>query len=297
MTLGALLVLLLPFTYGIAPLINGARRWIVIGNIRFQPSEFAKFAVVVWTAMIAVRKGIGIRDFKRGVLPFMVVLGPVAALILLEPDLSTAVLVCLIAGVVLFTAGTKIGHFFLIGSVATLVFWQQIASVQYRILRFLEFVGLLPDSSAGADYARASWQTTQSLLGIGAGGVGGVGFGEGMQKLGYLPYAYSDFIFSTIGEEFGFIGVTLVLGCFAGILWMGSRIAKTIDDPFAMLVATGLTAIIGLTTILHVAVTLDLAPATGLPLPFISYGRSSLLVSMVAIGVLINIGERRSIKA
>ena len=116
-----------------------------------------------------------------------------------------------------------------------------------------------------------------------------------MQKLGYLPYAYSDFIFSTIGEEFGFVGVTLLLGCFAGILWMGLRIAKTTEDPFGMLVATGLTAIIGLTTILHVAVTLDLAPATGLPLPFISYGRSSLLISMIAIGILINIGERRQL--
>jgi cell division protein FtsW len=145
--------------------------------------------------------------------------------------------------------------------------------------------------SPGEDLAEASWQINQSLIGFGSGRLFGLGFGQGLQKLGYLPYAYSDFIFSTIGEEWGFVGVTLIVLLYAVFIIVGLRIARAARDSFGMLLATGLTALIGLTALLHMAVTISLVPATGLSLPFVSYGRSNLLVSLFAVGVLINIGS------
>jgi cell division protein FtsW len=288
--LGAVLLLLVPFLPGLrhfAPEINGARRWITIAGITIQPSELAKFAVVIWTAMLATKKDELLREFKRGLVPFLVVLVPLAALILFEPNLSTAVLVILVAGVVLFTAGARIGHFLLLSLAAIPIVWRELVTVQYRLARMVSFL------SSGTDLSETSWQVRQSLIGIGAGRLFGVGFGEGMQKLGYLPYAYSDFIFSTIGEEWGFIGVTVIVLFFALYITMGFRIARTAPDRFGMLLATGLTALVGITAILHIAVTLALIPTTGLPLPFISYGRSNLLVSLVATGIIMSVGARR----
>lgn len=287
----ALVLLMVPFLPGLrhfAPEINGARRWIAIAGVKLQPSELAKFAVVVWTAMLATKKDELLREFKRGILPFLVVLVPLAALILFEPNLSTAVLVVLVAGVVLFTAGARIGHFLLLGLAAIPVVWRELVTVQYRLARMVSFL------SAGTDVSETSWQVRQSLIGIGAGRLFGVGFGEGMQKLGYLPYAYSDFIFSTIGEEWGFLGVTVIVLLFALYIAMGFRIARTASDRFGMLLAAGLTALVGITAILHIAVTLALIPATGLPLPFVAYGRSNLLVSLIATGIIMSVGARRA---
>src|SRR6185503_2464048 len=137
------------------------------------------------------------------------------------------------------------------------------------------------------------WQITQSMIGIGAGGLFGVGFGQGLQKLGYLPYAYSDFIFSTIGEEWGFVGTGLIIVLFAVYIGLGLRVARTAPDRFGMLLATGLTAMTGVTAVLHMAVTMAMVPTTGLTLPFLSFGRSSLLVSLLATGVVMNIGRNR----
>jgi len=281
-----LLILLIPFAHAIVIERNGARRWVDLGLVTVQPSEFAKFAVVVWTAMLAAKKGDAVRGFKRGLLPFLVVLVPVCLLILLEPDLSTASLTVLLAAIVLFTAGAKIGHFLIVGLVTLPFLWQWIASAQYRLQRMLGFL------SPGGDLAEASWQVNQSLIGFGSGRLFGVGFGEGLQKLGYLPYAYSDFIFSTIGEEWGFIGVTILLSMMATFIMLGLNVARSAGDRFGMFLATGLTALVGLTALLHIGVTLSLVPATGLPLPFVSYGRSNLLVSLVAVGVLLNIANR-----
>ncbi len=280
-----LIIPLLPFTESISAERNGARRWVGVAPLVLQPSEFAKFAVVVWTAMLAAKKGTGIRSFKRGVLPFIVILVPVSLLILLEPDLSTASLTILLAAIVLFTAGARIGHFLVVALVALPFAWQWVASEHYRLQRMMSFL------SPGEDLAEASWQINQSLIGFGSGRLFGLGFGQGLQKLGYLPYAYSDFIFSTIGEEWGFVGVTLIVLLYAVFIIVGLRIARAARDSFGMLLATGLTALIGLTALLHMAVTISLVPATGLSLPFVSYGRSNLLVSLFAVGVLINIGS------
>ena len=282
-----LLVPFLPVARSLAPEINGARRWIDLGFFNFQPSEVTKLAVVAWTAMLAAKKGDLVREFKRGVLPFMAIVVPLSALILLEPNLSTAVFVALLAGVILFTAGARIGHFLLLGLAAVPIAWHAIVAVQYRLARVITFL------SPGEDSQQTSWQITQSVIGVGAGRVFGVGFGEGQQKLGYLPYAYSDFLFSTFAEEWGFVGVCLVVLLYATLIGLGFRIARTAGDRFGMLLATGLTALIGISAVVHMAVSLGLVPTTGLPLPFLSYGRSNLVISMVAAGVLISVGRRR----
>jgi cell division protein FtsW len=286
-TLLLLLIPLLPFTRGIAPVLNGARRWVNIGLINFQPSELARLAVVIWCAMLAAKKGDQVREFKKGVLPFIVVLGTVSLLILLEPNLSMATLVALLGGLVLFTAGAKLGHFVVLGAVGVLAVFHQIKDAQYRLARLVTFL------NPGEGNLEGGFQAHQSLVGIGSGRLFGVGFGQGQQKLGYLPYAYSDFLFSTIGEEWGFLGVCAVVIAFAVFCWLGFRIAKTASDPFGQYLAAGLTATVGLTAFMHMAVSLGLMPTTGLTLPFMSYGRSSQVMSLAGTGILINIGRMR----
>jgi len=286
-TLALLLIPLLPFTRGIAPVLNGARRWVNLGPLNFQPSELARLAVVIWCAMLAAKKGDQVREFKRGVLPFIVVLGTVSLLILLEPNLSMATLVALLGGLVLFTAGAKLGHFLLLGAVGVLAVFHQIKDAQYRLARLVTFL------NPGEGGLEGGFQVHQSLVGIGSGRLFGVGFGQGQQKLGYLPYAYSDFLFSTIGEEWGFLGICAVVIAFAVFCWLGFRIAKTASDPFGQYLAAGLTATVGLTAFMHMAVSLGLMPTTGLTLPFMSYGRSSQVMSLAGTGILINIGRMR----
>lgn len=287
LTLVLLLIPVLPFTTGIAPTVNGARRWIELGPIGFQPSELARVAVVVWCAMLAAKKGKQIREFKKGMLPFILVLGLVSFLILLQPNLSMATLVALLGGLVLFASGAKIGHFILLSGACVILVFHQIRDAQYRLARLVTFL------NPGNETTEAGFQIHQSLVGIGSGGIFGTGFGQGQQKLGYLPYAYSDFLFSTIGEEWGFLGVLAVVSLFALFCWLGFRIARTAADPFGQYLAVGLTAAIGLTAFMHMAVSLGLMPTTGLTLPFMSYGRSSQVISLLATGILINIGRSR----
>ncbi|MCU0621366.1 MAG: FtsW/RodA/SpoVE family cell cycle protein [Gemmatimonadales bacterium] len=283
----ALLVLpVLPFTHAIAPIRNGARRWVELGPLRMQPSELARLAVVVWCAMLAAKKGEAVRGFKKGVLPFLVVLGVVSGLILLEPNMSMATLVALCGAMVLFAAGAKLGHFLLLGLAAGLLAVQAILMAPYRLKRVLAFID---PSQVGAE---ARYQIEQSIIGVGSGRVVGVGFGEGQQKF-HLPYAYSDFLFSTIAEEWGFVGVCLVILLFGLFCWVGFRIARTAADPFGQYLAAGLTSAVGLTAFLHMAVSLGLMPTTGLTLPFMSFGRSSLVISLVGVGMLISVGRMR----
>jgi cell division protein FtsW len=263
--------------------LNGARRWIKLGPLQFQASELVRLAVIIWCAMLATKKGEQVREFKKGVIPFLVILGFVSLLILLQPNMSMAVLVSLIGGIVLFSAGAKIGHFLLLGLGAVIAGLQLIQIAGYRAHRVDQFL----NGSEGTS------QLHQSLVGVGSGRLFGVGFGQGQQKFGYVPYSYSDFIFSAIGEEWGFLGVLLMVTLFGIFCWLGFRIAKTAEDPFGQYLATGLTAAVGVTAVMHMSVTLGLMPTTGLTLPFVSFGRSSLVVSLVGTGILLSIGRMR----
>lgn len=279
----ALVILVLPWTTGIAPEINGARRWLSVG-VTLQPSEFAKLAILVWTAHLAVRKRDQFASLSRGLGPFLLVWGIVLLPILLQPDLSTAFMVALLAGLVLFTAGARIGHFLFLGLLLLPVAAAQL-SRGFRVERLRSF-GDMEATSLGAGY-----QVHQSLIALGSGGATGVGFGEGRQKFGFLPEPHNDFIFSMIGEEWGFLGVTFLMAGFAALVVTGFRIARRAPDLFGQFLAIGITNYIALHAVLHMAVGLGVIPTTGLPLPLISYGRSNLLVTLVAVGILISIAR------
>ena len=286
-TIVFLLIPVLPGTARIAPRLNGARRWVDLGPINFQPSELARLTIVVWCAMLAAKKGVQIREFKKGLLPFMLVVGFVSLLVFLEPNLSMAVMVAFGAGIVLFTAGARISSFLLLGMVALPIVYKKIVDTQYRAARLATFLN--PGQASDA----ASFQINQSLIGFGSGQVFGVGYGQGQQKLGYLPYGYSDFLFSSIGEEWGFVGVAVLITLFALFVWLGYRIARTAPDPFGQYLAVGITTGIGVTAFLHMAVTMGMMPTTGLTLPFMSYGRSSLMIALLGTGILLSIGRQR----
>jgi len=284
-----LLLLLLPFTRGIAPRINGARRWLDFFGLSIQVSEIAKLAVVIWTAMLCAKKGADVKRLTKGLLPVLAVVGPVGFLIFLEPDLSVAVSVVLVAMIILFAAGARIGHFILLGVAGLPIIWNQIETVQYRLMRMTAFL-----DPGGSDRVVDNYQISQSLIGVGAGGAFGAGFGQGQQKLGFLPYPYSDFIFSTIAEEWGFVfGVLFLVTLYAAFVFIAIRLARAAGDPFRQLLGVGCAVMIGADAFLHMAVGVGLVPTTGLVLPFISYGRSGLIVAMIATGLLINLGTRR----
>ncbi|MEK6598296.1 MAG: FtsW/RodA/SpoVE family cell cycle protein [Gemmatimonadota bacterium] len=286
-TLGLLLIPALPesLTGSIAGSRNGARRWIDLGVLDIQPGEIAKFVIVLWCAALAAKKGEAIRGFKRGVVPFLLVIGLVDLLIMRQPNLSMAAIVAVLGATVLFTAGAKIGHFLLLGMAAGVLGLQMILLSGYRRARLETYLG-----GGTEDGAR---QITESVIAIGSGGLLGQGLGEGKAKLAHLPYAYSDFIFASIGEEWGFIGVVLVVVLFGLFGWIGYRIAKTAPDPFGQFLAAGLTTAVVITAVLHMAVTLNLLPTTGLTLPFMSAGGSSLAMNLAAVGVLASVGRMR----
>lgn len=282
------LVLLLPPALripGLAPRINGAHRWLQFGPVQFQPSEFARFAIVVWAAMLATKKGETVRIFKVGLAPFLLVTAVVCLLILRQPNLSMAALMVFLVGLVLFAAGARIGHFLLLGVLVLFGGASLIMAASYRATRLKCFL----DPGCG----EGSFQLKQALIGFGSGGPFGVGFGQGQLKMKYLPYGYSDFLFSTIGEEWGFFGVFVIALLFAVFCWLGFRIARTAPDRFGQLLAVGLTGWVALAATLHAAVNLGLMPTTGLGLPFMSSGLSNLGVAFLTVGVLVSIGRAR----
>ncbi|HEX2204833.1 MAG TPA: putative peptidoglycan glycosyltransferase FtsW [Longimicrobium sp.] len=280
----ALLVVILPGTEAIAPRINGARRWLNVG-VSFQPSEFAKIAVMVWTAAMAVKKADRLHSMSRGLLPFLLVWMTVIVLVFLEPNMSAALLIALLASLVLYAGGARIGHFILLGLLAVPVVWSQIASAGYRMKRIIAFL------DPTADTEGVSYQIYQSLIAVGSGGLGGVGFGGSRQKYGFLPEPHNDFLFSMIAEEWGLAGVVFTVTVFAAFLVVGYRIASRAPDRFGYLVAIGMTNMISVSAFLHMGVALALLPTTGVALPFMSYGRSALLANFIAVGLLLSIAR------
>ena len=280
-----LLLVVLPFTESIAPRVHGSRRFLF--RTAIQPSELGKLAVIVWTAMLIVKKGPAMRRLTKGLLPFLVVVGALDILAVLEPDLSVAMMYTLVMGIILFAGGVRIGHFLLVGALCIPVLWSQIQRLQYVALRMVSFL------DPGAAPETMSYQLKQSLIAVGSGQLFGQGYGEGRQQLGFLPLPYNDFVASNIGEEWGFLGLAFLILMFAAYGWLGFRIAREARTPFQQLVAIGLTVTVVITAFVHIGVVIGLLPTTGLTLPFISYGRSNLILTCLMTGILVNIGSRR----
>ncbi|MBA3467261.1 MAG: FtsW/RodA/SpoVE family cell cycle protein [Gemmatimonadaceae bacterium] len=284
-TLLLLLIVILPFTEAIAPRVHGARRYLIGSSV--QPSELGKLAVVMWTSMLVIKKGDGLRRLTKGLLPFLVVIGAMDVLVMLEPDLSAAMMFTLVMGIILFAGGVRIGHFVALGVLLVPLLYTQIQRLNYALLRMTAFF------DPGAAPLEVSYQLKQSLIAVGSGQVLGVGFGRGRQQYGFLPFGYDDFIAGHIGEEWGFVGMVLLVVAFGMYAALGFRIARQARTPFLQLVAVGLTMTMVLTAYLHIGVATGLLPTTGLTLPFISYGRSNLVLSLVMTGILVNIGSTR----
>lgn len=284
----ALLITVLPgMPRFISPVIGGSRRFLLGGSI--QPSEFAKLALVIWTAMLIVKKGgeEGLRRLSKGLFPFLIILGVLSVLVALQPDLSVGIFYALVMGIMLFAAGARIGHFVVLGVAAVPIAWSEVHRLEYVMRRIMGF-------AAGADSASAvNHQLQQSLIAVGSGGIFGVGFGQGRQQLGFLPLPYNDFVGSNVGEEWGFIGMAGLIVLYSCWGWLGFRIATMARTPFQQLTAIGLTVTMVITAYLHIGVVIGLLPTTGLTLPFISYGRSNILLSLLMTGILVNIGSQK----
>jgi cell division protein FtsW len=282
----ALLVTVLPGTHAIAPVRNGVRRWIDIGPFTFQPSELAKLVLIIWTAALTVKKQDKLASLSRGLLPFLCVWGVVLLLIFLQPNLSAAVLALLLVALVVFAGGARIGHFILLALVGMPLLWSQVGAAAYRMRRMAAFV------DPTHDVAGMGYQINQALIALGSGGLLGRGLGHGVQKYGYLPEPHNDFIFAMVGEEWGFAGMLFIILLYTAFALVGYRIARHAPDLFGFLLAVGVTNLIVVQALLHIAVNLALMPTTGVTLPFVSYGRSSMLVCLTAVGILSNIARR-----
>ena len=264
--------------------INGARRWIAVGPLVFQPSELAKLALVIWTAAYLSRHQAP-RTLKELGRPIGVLVGAFALLVLVEPDLGTALTLLLVVGAILLVSGTRVSllatAYGLVISLAAIAAW----SSPYRRARLLTFLNPWKDPTG------AGLQNVQALISLGSGGIFGRGLGQGIEPLHYLPEAPTDMIFAVVGEELGLVGVTLVLLAFSVFAYAGIRLALACRDPFAKRLAAGITALVCGQAAINIAAVVGVAPLTGIPLPFVSYGGSSLVVMLGAVGVLLNIAR------
>ncbi len=278
--IGALLVAVL-----FAAPINGSRRWFSIGPLGIQPSELAKVVAIVFTAAILERRMHRVNELRYSLLPIAIVVGGLVGLILVEPDLGTAILVLAVVGLMVFVAG--ISYRYIVGAVllALPTLYVLVWSAEYRRRRLLAFL------DPWADPLGDGFQVIQSMIAIGTGGVTGKGLMAGVQKLFYLPEPHTDFIFAVISEELGLIGATVIVACFCIIAWRGLRAATYAPDPFGAFLALGLTMMIVLQAFVNISVVMGLLPTKGITLPLVSNGGSSLLVNLLALGVLLNVAQ------
>jgi cell division protein FtsW len=266
--------------------INNARRWLPIGSFRtFQPSELAKLVLVLYFSYYMVKKQEKIRSFSFTVLPSMIIVGIVFSLIVLQPDLGTAINIVALSVAIWFIAGVRLFHLLGVSALVVPVFMAVAWNEPYQKMRLLMFLDPWQDPKG------SGYQLIQSLTAIGKGGITGVGLGQGQQKLFYLPEPYSDFIFSTVGEELGFLGAVIIIALFGILIWRGILIAFRAPDLFGTYVAFGITLLIGIQAIINLAVVTGIFPTKGLPLPFISHGGTSLIVCMTGSGILLNISK------
>jgi cell division protein FtsW len=280
---GSFVLLVLVFVPGIGKTVNHAQRWISLGFVAFQPSELAKLALVFYLAHSLAKKEEKIKSFTVGFLPHVMVAGVLLALIQKQPDFGTMMTLSAIVGIMLFISGTRISYLLFSAAAMLPIAFVLITSASYRMKRVLNFIDQL------ADPRDASFHVTQSFIALGSGGWLGRGLGASRQKLFFLPEAHTDFILAVIGEELGYLGVVAVILAFLIVVWRGLRAAMRTRDNYASYLACGLTIMIGLQAFINIGVVLGCLPTKGLTLPFISWGRTSLLISMAAAGILLSI--------
>ncbi|MDQ3349586.1 MAG: putative lipid II flippase FtsW [Acidobacteriota bacterium] len=268
--------------------VNGASRWLGIGPLGIQPSELAKIVVIVFIAALLERRMDRIAESPTALVPIAVVVGAIVGLILAEPDLGTAVTVLMIAAVMLFAAGIDYRYVATLLLAAAPALYVLVASSDYRTRRFTSFL------NPWADPLGDGYQMVQSMIAVGTGGVFGRGLMGGVQKLFFLPEPHNDFIYSVIAEELGLLGATMVVACFCVITWRGMRTAMRAPDRFGAFLAIGLTTMVAFQAFFNISVVLGLVPPKGIPLPFVSYGGSSLLINLIGMGMLLNVSQHAS---
>jgi len=284
-------LLLTVYVPGIGRVAGGASRWIKIGFFSFQPSEIAKFALILYMAESLTRKQAkDIETFIRGVLPTLIIMLAMFLLILNEPDFSTSLIILGISFIMLFIGGTRVIQLYALIVAAIPLGILILSREEYRKVRLLSFL------DPWKDPLDSGFHIIQSLLALGSGGIFGIGLAESRQKYFYLPDQHTDFIFSIIGEELGFIGTVVIIILFTILLWRGFRIALDTSDQFGTLLAAGITSMIVFQSIINIGVVTKMIPTTGITLPFISYGGSSLIVNMFCAGILLNISRYKVIE-
>ena len=282
----SLLILFTVYIPGIGMVINDARRWIGIGGLSLQPSEITKIGVIIFFSYsLSIMKS-KIRQFWRGVMMYLVILGIFAIVLMKQPHFSCTVVLCLSCVVIMFVAGAKIWHFGVLAVLAGIAGTILVLKEPYRLERVLTFL------EPFADTADSGYQITNSLYAIGSGGLFGLGLGMSRQKLLYLPEPHNDFIFAIICEELGLLGALVVVVLFGMLIWRGYRIAQTARDSYGSYLATGITSLIGIQTVLNIAVVTSSVPVTGVALPFFSYGGTSLVIMLASIGILLNVSKQ-----
>lgn len=287
----ALGLLILVFIPGFGTTVYGAARWVDLGPISFQPSEVMKFTIILYLAAWLSSKGKAkTSDFFEGLVPFLALLSVVGFLIIKQPDTGTLGLIFLISLAIFFASGARIAHILSIFAGGLVFLFILIKMAPYRMQRFLVFMH--PEH----DPMGFGYQMTQALLALGSGGLFGVGLGQSRQKFNYLPEPVTDSIFAVLGEEFGLAGTVLVVSLFLFIAWRGLRIAAYAPDEFGRLLAVGIVSWIVFQAFINISAITGLIPLTGIPLPFISYGGTSLAVLLASVGILLNISKHSTLK-
>jgi len=265
--------------------INGAKRWIAFGAFNIQPSEWTKLSLILYLAAIISNKGEGIRQFKKGLLPIVIVTGVVLAMVMMQPDFGTMSILFLISLVCVMIGGADLRQLLLLGLCTLPLLAYIMLNQDYRMKRLVSFLSPLEDPSG------SGYQVIQSLMALGHGGLTGAGLGKSVQKLNYLPEAHTDFIFAVIGEELGFMGTSLFLLLFFLFLWRGFVAAARCQDPFGFIVGMGIVAMVFIQLAFNLGAVVGILPVTGVPLPFVSYGGSALIVDMAGAGILLSLSR------
>jgi cell division protein FtsW len=287
----SIVFLLLVFVPGIGSKVYGASRWIQLGPFSFQPSEMAKLATIIYLAAWLESRGSNrIKDMFEGVLPFLGIMGLIGFLIMKQPDTGTLGVIVLTSFAIYFVSGARINHLVWMSGFGMFALWILVKLEPYRFNRILAFL------DPSADPQGIGYQINQALLAVGSGGFFGVGLGHSRQKFNYLPEPVGDSIFAIIGEELGMIGTTVLVVLFVMLALRGIKIAKNSPDMFGRLLATGIMMWIILQAFINISANIALVPLTGIPLPFISYGGTSLLFLMAAIGILLNISKQSNLE-